>query len=312
MVFKTFYDFFKGYSPENVKKAINFLSEYRQCIIYMKYGKDLKHLNKVNISYDSFYNIVKKVHYILETKDLNQKIDRKIIPIYKIFNKYSKLEINNSINLLTKEEKRIITSKYGSNLENPVSSPDWNIQDAITFYFVIIPKLDKILLKNKSNFITKTIYEIFNDYTMEEIDDVLMCLTQDEKTLLEMKYNNDITWTFLFEKEFREFLIPKIRQKLKANRENKKRNIISIYNLLKDYTKEEIDNVIKDLNDNYKYILFLRFGPDLENPTSIYWDNSYLKDYIDLLKIIKKELKIRKNNLTNSISLKIKNEYFRK
>ena len=42
----------------------------------------------------------------------------------------------------------------------------------------------------------------------------------------------------------------------------------TIYNYLNDYKKEDIDKVIKNLDEHDKHILFLRYGSDLNNPVT--------------------------------------------
>lgn len=76
----------------------------------------------------------------------------------------------------------------------------------------------------------------------------------------------------------------------------------SIYELLKDYTKEELDNVLNTLNENDKELLILRYGNDLENPKKTNEWNSKLNNrfYCYLLPKLKKLLSKQKSISTTS------------
>lgn len=77
----------------------------------------------------------------------------------------------------------------------------------------------------------------------------------------------------------------------KENIEEMKR-IRTIYELLDDYTKEEIDKEIENLNDEDKQIIELRYGKDLENPIPGYLTKEQSKYfYYTLLYRMKKNLK---------------------
>ena len=50
--------------------------------------------------------------------------------------------------------------------------------------------------------------------------------------------------------------------------DNCKKKLRTIYELLSDYTREEINEMIEELSDEDKELLRLRYGNDLDNPVS--------------------------------------------
>ena len=289
MPFTSFYDFFKGHTKEEILKAISLLNEYHKCMIYMKYGTNLNQLSDASIPYYTFYNVILKIRSILENANLDMVTPEKEVLVYKLFKGYSKKEIRGSIKALTSYEQEIFNLKL-------TNSSNWDIEKALILYFDIIPKLKLVLKENRINSkeCLKTIYEIFDNNTKEEVDNVIISLTNDEQELLKLKYLEN-NWNDDLETEFREVLLPKIRRRLKANREYKNKKIPTLYALLGKHKREDIDEILNDLDLNEIHILFLRFGYDLDNPVSLYWDNSYILDYMNLLKKIKKLLKIKEN-----------------
>lgn len=63
--------------------------------------------------------------------------------------------------------------------------------------------------------------------------------------------------------------VGKIKDNSKIRKEGRKmRRLKTIYELLNDYTREEIDEVIESLTDYERELLRLRYGDDLDNPVS--------------------------------------------
>ena len=53
----------------------------------------------------------------------------------------------------------------------------------------------------------------------------------------------------------------------------------TIYQILSEYTKEEIDKVIETLDSKDKNLLYLRYGHDLFNPNSSNWSMDYHTEF---------------------------------
>ena len=123
----------------------------------------------------------------------------------------------------------------------------------------------------------KSIYEILSDYPKEVIDEVIAGLREQDKELLELRYGKDLEHPVINEdfagKKARKFygnLLPTIKEKVICYNSNEpKRNgndIITIYQLFDNETKENIDNAILKLSDKEKKLLKMRYGDDLEHP----------------------------------------------
>lgn len=138
----------------------------------------------------------------------------------------------------------------------------------------IKPKLcenEKISSRNLRIFKTQSIYQLFKEHSKEEIDNMILKLTQDERKLLELRYGKDLEkpvtssdWNEESKIKFYDVLMPKMR-KILNGQEVKQRNtkINNIYEIFKDYSKEEVDFVINLLPTDELELIKLRFGNDL-------------------------------------------------
>ncbi len=146
----------------------------------------------------------------------------------------------------------------------------------------------------------QSIYSLLKEYTKEEIDAVISTLEEEDKRLLWLRYGADLEhpvenplWKKECSNKFYSLLIGKIKRRL-ANGINIRRGkkIQSIYSLLKEYTKEEIDAVISTLEEEDKRLIWLRYGDDLEHPVenSLWRKEYHSKFYIVLIGKIRKKL----------------------
>ena len=156
----------------------------------------------------------------------------------------------------------------------------------------------------------KTIYQLLSEYTKEEIDKVIETLDSKDKNLLYLRYGHDLSnpdssnWKKDYNHEFYKKLLPKLRRRLEKIHEGKKvplkiNGLLTIYQLLSNYSKEEIDFVISKLNNHDKYLLYLRYGCDLENPDSSNWKQDYnYQFYGTLLHKMRRFLKVIREGKT--------------
>jgi len=75
---------------------------------------------------------------------------RKLQTIYEYFSEYTPNEIEDAIFSLPIAEMVIIRDRYGNDLKNPKTSDKWNKEKSLKFYGTVIPKLKRILSKNKT------------------------------------------------------------------------------------------------------------------------------------------------------------------
>ena len=79
-----------------------------------------------------------------------------------------------------------------------------------------------------------------------------------------------------------------------------KKRLKTIYELLSDYTREEIDEMIDGVPEDDKELLRLRYGDDLDNPVSIMGYSKRLRYYTYLVNKMKRFLSNRDNTLKRS------------
>ena len=136
-----------------------------------------------------------------------------------------------------------------------------------------------IKTKNKQEVIGKsseTIYELFSENTYDEINEVIKtCLTLTEQKILLLYFGNNIenpqvrvNWDNKKDLIYFERILPKIKSNLeKLNEEIKKENnwksiSCTIYDVLKPYSKKQINLAIESLDESEKEILKKYYGED--------------------------------------------------
>lgn len=122
----------------------------------------------------------------------------------------------------------------------------------------------------------KTIYQYFNEYSVEDVNKMLALLSKKEKNLLKLKFGDDLfnsNYNSQLKKNqnayYNSFILPKMKKLLKGEyiqRNEYWRSDISIYDYFDKYTREEIDAVLSRLKKADRYLLELRCGNDLDNP----------------------------------------------
>ena len=65
--------------------------------------------------------------------------------IYEYFKNYSREQIDDMLLKLTDEERKLITLRYGDDLDNPISSSEWNTEYRNKFYGSLLPKMKRLL-----------------------------------------------------------------------------------------------------------------------------------------------------------------------
>ena len=123
-----------------LKKIIN-SSSIKEFAFYMD-NPDQTLANLQNIR--NFYNKGgnKKIK-IQDSKTTDTKQVKRIKTIYELLNGFKKEEINLVIKNLSPNHKHL--------LDNPVTSPEWNINLAHNFYRNLIPKMRRKLMENREN-----------------------------------------------------------------------------------------------------------------------------------------------------------------
>ena len=114
----------------------------------------------LDIEKDEAAKLLEKVETLdANGKEKSVKTNRTIKSIYEYFSSYTKEQINSVLEDLTDEEKRLITLRYGEDLENPISS-EMNAKETNAFYYTLFRKMKKKLalaeLLKTQDFINET------------------------------------------------------------------------------------------------------------------------------------------------------------
>ncbi len=240
--------------------------------------------------------------------------------LYLLLSNYSKEEIDNAIKKLTIKEQTLLYFKYGKDL-NHLNTTTWKVENQKNLYHVIA-KLKRIINGEKRGIcysngkVIKTIYQIFNMYSKEDIDYIISLLPKEDKDILYLRYGADLEepniscWDKSYDNKFKRIIF-KIKHLLEDKKLGKdiiipKSRILTIYQIFRNYSKEEVDNVLITLNEYEKNLLYLRYGTDLENPTSSFWKKEYYVEFYNKL-IPRIKTKLIKNRRIKNEIIKINN-----
>ena len=269
---RSIYEYFKDYPKEQIDTVLENLSEEEKELIVARYGEDLNNpvsgkLNKEQIN--KFYNIlIPKIRRLLAGPN---KRSQKRKTIYEYFNGYSKEQIDTVLENLSKEDQALLRGRYGDDLNNPVPSK-LNKKQLNKFYNNLILKINKLLASQSSTIKTK-------------------------ENILNNEESNNSTKSFLKEENDNNEKGERIDM---TKRTTKK--IRSIYEYFDSYSKEQIDNVLKNLTKDEQALLRARYGEDLNNPVpgklSLTQQQKFYSGLIAKIRrrLSKQNTEVRKNN----------------
>ena len=269
---RSIYEYFKDYPKEQIDTVLENLSEEEKELIVARYGDDLNNpvsgkLNKEQIN--KFYNIlIPKIRRLLAGPN---KRSQKRKTIYEYFNGYSKEQIDTVLENLSKEDQALLRGRYGDDLNNPVPSK-LNKKQLNKFYNNLILKINKLLASQSSTIKTK-------------------------ENILNNEESNNSTKSFLKEENDNNEKGERIDM---TKRTTKK--IRSIYEYFDSYSKEQIDNVLKNLTKEEQALLRARYGEDLNNPVpgklSLTQQQKFYSGLIAKIRrrLSKQNTEVRKNN----------------
>ena len=157
-------DYEKKESYQILYQVIEKLNKRDQQIITLAFGlynqkpETQKQIaKKLNVSQSQVSRLIKQILKILKKEleknpKLTQKekgkkaMPRKTQTIYEYFNQYSKIQINQMIESLSEEEKKIFNLRFGNDLEKePQKNDEWNNEQRDLYYGKLLPKMKRIL-----------------------------------------------------------------------------------------------------------------------------------------------------------------------
>lgn len=170
-----------------------------------------------------------------ESREGVQEMPKKLQTIYEYFNKYTRDQVDEMLSKLTEEEKILVTLRYGSDLDNPVTSKEWSKENRQQFYGSLIPKM-KRLLANQNKVKAVSLQE--KDFIRQE-----QSKTSNQIQTEQYNYTKNISKSLI--KENHETLVME------------KRDYIRIMDLLKTADFGQMLNI---LTPKEAIIVCLRFG----------------------------------------------------
>lgn len=117
---------------------------------------------------------------------------------------------------------------------------------------------------------SKSIYETFNEYTIEQINEAISKLSKYEQEIFYKKNGKDLSIVIpntlnTEEKKSYRAIFTKIKRFLENPERKTRRRVNSIYKYFDEYTSEQVDEAISKLPHEYIEILHLKFGGDFKN-----------------------------------------------
>lgn len=324
-VHKKIYGYFDGFTQEQIDNAISLLEEEDRKLLNLRYNNCLSNPTSVSIlskeQYEYIYHcVVQKIKTRLLKLYSKEKKVRKIKKIYDRFPGYSKEEIDNMIKKLNSVELNLLKLKYGEDLDNPTTDDKMSDEQKRQFDYVVKYRMRRLLMEPDHNVKPSRmgptgIYAYFSNVPKEKVDSIINSLTELEKGILKLKHSDNLKSSvpnsFLSIDEYKQYtdIISKMKKILaiKKTSENKKRRLLSIYEIFSGYTEEQINYVLNSLNEEEKRLIHLKYGLDLHKPeTSMFMTREEKKkiQYTLLVTISKKLEEISRKNRINNIGNK--------
>ena len=144
MLYFGFYDD-KQYTQEEIANIFDISRAYVQRLIQNTLNKLTIKLNQKGIVEKNINGIITVTRKHCEKKKGKEKMAKQLQSIYEYFKNYSREQIDDMLLKLTDEERKLITLRYGDDLDNPISSSEWNTEYQNKFYGSLLPKMKRLL-----------------------------------------------------------------------------------------------------------------------------------------------------------------------
>ena len=275
---RNIYEYFYEHSKKDADYVLSQLNDYEKKYINLKFNMSFNQIAEVlNIPSKEVLSLnaeviakMKRLFNLLKTEQ-NKKLDKRTNMeknLYQLFPYYKKEEIKCVINSLSQMEQKLLQLKFGENYNSAYSyfkSKYTKFNEAIDLLLNKIKTLLEIkfpfavnsnVKPNEDN--NKTLYDIFFEYSQEEIKSVILHFSERDKLILKIKYGKNYNESYssanlTFEQLERliTFIKPKLAIELKQKRLNK---IVTIEPLYNDKDNEQIPSNM-DLSELMPFIL---------------------------------------------------------
>lgn len=275
---RNIYEYFYEHSKKDTDYVLSQLNDYEKKYINLKFNMSFNQIAEVlNIPSKEVLSLnaeviakMKRLFNLLKTEQ-SKKLDKRTNMeknLYQLFPYYKKEEIKCVINSLSQMEQKLLQLKFGENYNSAYSyfkSKYTKFNEAIDLLLNKIKTLLEIkfpfavnsnVKPNEDN--NKTLYDIFFEYSQEEIKSVILHFSERDKLILKIKYGKSYNESYssanlTFEQLERliTFIKPKLAIELKQKRLNK---IVTIEPLYNDKDNEQIPSNM-DLSELMPFIL---------------------------------------------------------
>ena len=275
---KNIFEYFEGYSKEDIMEAFSTLSSSQQELLKRAYGENLddaskrleltpKERTKANdIIRSTFKNRVDsnlaKTHYIKN--------------IFERLNEYTPEEIWEAFSRFSEEQQALLKKAYGENLDDgsnySLLSEDEKrkVNGLISHSFIV--RLSKKQCVSTS---LQTLFEIYSEYSYEELMDAISRLRVEDQELLKKAYGEDYTNPQLkltlpnHEKVSVNSIVYGTLSRRLRNPKLAARKIITIFEQYSEFSREEIWEAFHKLIPTQQELLKSILGEDLEDLSGI-------------------------------------------
>jgi len=284
------FELFPGYSKEDVLAAIKTLSTESKKIIELRYGLNGEEIRKTS-EIAQIFNVKTKVMHtrICRIKtQLAKKLENGITPttshrkkskkikyksIFELYPEYTKEQILGTISTLSEEKQKIIKLRYELDDNEVTETKDIAQQFDLTVE-QLYNKLSSIQSQIKRRLekgITEkeNIFELYPEYTKEQVLGAISTLNEENKTIIELKYglnDNKVVETSEIAKQLG-LTVKKICSRLgaihiqiKGRLEKGITQKETIFDLYPEYTEKKVLDAISRLNVKNQKILELAYG----------------------------------------------------
>ena len=282
------YEYFIGYSKEQIISALKLLTEEELKIVRSKFGSDLQSGERGTLSrkeYPKFRAIDIKLRKILdgtyvERKKSSQPL-KKMYSLYDYFSMYSEEQILLALTYLKEDELELIKKKYGNDYKSGLRGSLTEIE-ARKMNQSILPKLrrgleGKLAQKEKEAKETRSLYKDFSGYEREEIDRILTLLSDEFIMILKKRYGEDYltyqrgTLSPSEQRKLNKRILPMMTKMLsgeeidissKTPSPKKQPKLYSLFDFFEDYEKEKILEALAVLSQDELAIIQKKYGMD--------------------------------------------------
>lgn len=315
---KSLLEIFDGHSESQIKRIISYLPKEERSILTLKYNRTTLKVRSgfsgLNEEYArSLDELINKKMMMLLQKETARK------PLTEKINKFPKEEIKRVVEELSEEKQELFYLRYDKdlNLRDDYEALSHKTKCKISIL------LNKIIVKLNRGSETKfdgrarNFYHRLGMHSKEKIDKAINCLPLNDRELYHLCYdeNGDALASFYTLDKDTKLMVRALALKVKyiinknSDELGEQQSLMTLYQFLSDYSKEEIATAIERLSEEEKVTFDLRFD-ELGNTKESYRTLD-IKTKMKIKNLLIKIKKMINNKSELHIGRKVKNLYSR-